>query len=77
MDGLFGDTFGVFLFLFLIVWAILWLLLPFAVFGIKKRLDELIVESKKTNEQLRALRAENVELKSNNEGNDPEKTRIW
>lgn len=77
MTELFGSTFGAFLSLFLLVWAILWFLLPFAVFGIKGKLDELIAESKKTNEQLRALGAENIELKSNNEGNDSKKTRIW
>ncbi len=44
--------------LFLVVLAILWFLLPFAIFGTKDKLGELIAETKKTNEELKALRAE-------------------
>ena len=42
---------------FAILWAILWILLPFAIFGTKDKLDDLINETKKTNEQLEKLRA--------------------
>lgn len=49
--------------LFLFVLAILWFLLPFAIFGTKDKLSELIAETKKTNEQLSALRSELAELK--------------
>jgi hypothetical protein len=38
--------------------AILWFLLPFAIFGTKDKLSELIAETKKTNEQLSDLRSE-------------------
>jgi hypothetical protein len=41
--------------LFLIVLAIVWILLPFAIFGTKPKLDALIDESRKTNAQLREI----------------------
>jgi cell division protein FtsL len=50
--------------LFLFVLAILWFLLPFAIFGTKDKLSELIAETKKTNEQLSDLRSEIAALKS-------------
>lgn len=40
--SLFGGLLGVFVLAFLCVLAILWFVLPFAVFGIKGRLDTLI-----------------------------------
>jgi len=40
--------------LFLILTAILWALLPFAVFGIKERLDQQINNLHNINQQLRA-----------------------
>lgn len=49
--------------IFLFVLAILWFLLPFAIFGTKDKLSELIAENKKTNEQLAALRSELAEFK--------------
>ena len=42
--------------LFLIVLAILWFLLPFAIFGTKPKLDELLAETKKTNTELAEIR---------------------
>lgn len=42
--------------LFLFGIAILWFLLPFAVFGTKAKLDELIAETRKTNAELEKLR---------------------
>ena len=44
--------------LFLLVLAVLWFFLPFAIFGTKDKLSELIRETKKTNEELKKLRAE-------------------
>ena len=41
--------------LFLIVLAILWFILPFAIFGTKGKLDELIRETRRTNSQLEKL----------------------
>ena len=66
MEALGGFYLIVVLFLFAL--AILWFLLPFAIFGTKDKLNELIAENKKTNEQLTALRSELVEFKksSNN-----------
>ena len=43
--------------LLIIVWAILWVSLPFAIFGIKEKFNDLIIETKITNEQLEKLRA--------------------
>ncbi len=43
--------------LLLIVVAILWILMPFAVFGTKPKLDEAIAELKKTNAKLDELNA--------------------
>ena len=45
-------SFTVIIVLFLIVLAILWFLLPFAIFGTKNKLDQLIHEAKKTNQEL-------------------------
>jgi branched-subunit amino acid transport protein AzlD len=38
--------------------VILWTILPFAVFGIKSKLNKMIVEIQKTNEILAAIEAE-------------------
>ena len=48
---------------FLFVLGILWFLLPFAIFGTKDRLRELIEETRKTNAELAALRSEIKQLK--------------
>jgi len=50
MDGLVGA--GVVMWLFLIVLAILWICMPFAIFGTKPLLHELLAEQKKTNKLL-------------------------
>lgn len=47
--GLFGGTLGLILVLFFLLLAILWLLVPFAVFGIKGLLRDLIREQQRTN----------------------------
>lgn len=46
---------GVFWVLFLVILALLWFILPFAVFGIKDRLDKLIKEQATTNKLLTKL----------------------
>ncbi len=43
---------------FLVVLAILWIALPFAVFGTKDKLTELIKETKRTNQAIEKLRQE-------------------
>lgn len=62
--GEISDVVVVVVVLFLFVLAILWFLLPFAIFGTKDKLSELIAETKKTNEQLSDLRSEITALKS-------------
>lgn len=54
MADLFGGI-GVFWILFLGALGVLWFLLPFAVFGIKGRLDAQIAEQERTNRLLREL----------------------
>ncbi|WP_298580624.1 hypothetical protein [uncultured Luteimonas sp.] len=49
---------GLVVVLFLFVLALLWFLLPFAVFGIKDLLKELIRETRATREVLQATRTE-------------------
>lgn len=49
--------------LFLLVLAILWFLLPFAVFGIKGRLDLLVQEVQQSNAELRKSNAELWDLR--------------
>jgi len=58
MDGMAGGfgVLGMIFFLFLLVLAILWILMPFAIFGTKDRLDALISEVRKQNELLSELR---------------------
>jgi hypothetical protein len=67
MNDFLSGSIGLGIVLFLFVLAILWFLLPFAIFGTKDKLSELIAESKKTNEQLSALRAEVAEIKGNDD----------
>jgi len=67
MNELLSGGVGLGIALFLLVLAILWFLLPFAIFGTKDKLSELIAETKKTNEQLSALRAEVAEIKGNDD----------
>ncbi|HET8808168.1 MAG TPA: hypothetical protein VFM76_07310 [Methylophaga sp.] len=48
--------------LFLLVLGILWFLLPFAIFGTKDRLRDLIEESRRSNQELVAIRKQLSEL---------------
>lgn len=45
----FGQSVGPLMMILIAVIAVLWIALPFAVFGIKKRLDAILVELKKMN----------------------------
>ena len=47
---------------FFIVLAVLWIILPFAVFGTKKRLDAIISESQKVNSWMEELLSENQKM---------------
>jgi CHASE3 domain sensor protein len=58
----YSSGFGLVVVIFLVVLAVLWFLLPFAIFGIKDKLTELIAETKKTNNQLSELKSEIVTL---------------
>ncbi len=59
-EMIFGMPFVLFL-VFLVLLSILWFVLPFAVFGVKKRLDTLIGESRKINLELKILNSKNRE----------------
>ena len=48
--------------LFLLVLGILWFLLPFAIFGTKDRLRDLIEENRRSNQELAAIRKQLAEL---------------
>lgn len=56
IDPMIGGTVGAILIAFLIVLAIAWFLLPFAMFGLKPRIDELTKETRKTNALLEQIR---------------------
>lgn len=64
MGEILGGGFGVIVMLFLFVLAVLWFVLPFAIFGTKDKLSELIHESQQTNKQLAALREDIAAIKS-------------
>lgn len=49
---------GLVIALFFVVLALLWFLLPFAIFGTKDKLAEIIAETKKTNAELARISAE-------------------
>lgn len=53
---------GVLWILFLLVLGILWFLLPFAIFGTKDRLRDLIEEQRRTNQELAAIRKQLGEI---------------
>lgn len=53
-----GGTLAIFYIVFIVLAlfaAVLWILLPFAVFGIKPKLDMLLAEARQTNAYLKAL----------------------
>ena len=55
MEGMAGG-FGMIFFLFMALLVILWILMPFAIFGTKDRLDTLITEVRKQNSLLTEMR---------------------
>ena len=62
LEALGGIYIGVVI--FLVIMAILWFLLPFAVFGTKDKLNQLIAEARTTNQAVRDLTKEVVALRS-------------
>lgn len=50
MDHMFGGVIGLLVLVFLFVLAVLWFVLPFAIFGVKGLLRELIAEQRATKE---------------------------
>lgn len=61
MESAYSDfftAFGAGIFLFAALLAILWILVPFAVFGVKGRLDRLIAEQRRTNDLIERQAAE-------------------
>ena len=67
MDGIFAGTFGLIFIIFLVVAAVLWFLLPFAIFGIKTRLDTMIENSDKTIALIESLNQEIRDLRLNSD----------
>ena len=65
IDALGG--FAIFVYIFLLIVAILWFFLPFAIFGLKSRLDALIASSNKTNAYLKAIRKDLKSLQEDEE----------
>ncbi|WP_024851904.1 hypothetical protein [Hydrogenovibrio kuenenii] len=63
MPGMFSGLFGLIFFIFLLVAGILWFLMPFAVFGTKSKLDELIQSQIQTNQLLHQVQNEILELR--------------
>lgn len=62
--GLFGGVVGLLAVLFLVVLAVLWFVLPFAVFGIKGRLDSLITLQRQHNDHVASLRVDLANLRT-------------
>ena len=58
MSELMTGGIGLVVILFLFVLAVLWFLLPFAIFGTKDKLAEIIQETKKTNAELARISSE-------------------
>jgi type II secretory pathway component PulM len=50
--------------IFLAIMAILWFLLPFAVFGTKDKLNQLIAEARNTNQAVQELTKEVIALRT-------------
>jgi len=64
---------GIVIIIFIIVLSILWFLLPFAVFGIKRRLDKMIEQNDEVIAllQLRNSKSENSRPSNKNERIEP------
>jgi len=71
-QNLFSGTLGLIIMAIMLVAAILWFFLPFAVFGTKPKIDELIQINKKTSALLESINAEIIELReATNSQNKP------
>ena len=73
----FGDIMALIILPFLLVAAIIWIILPFAIFGIKGRLDRLIIEQFNTNKWLKYISEQNQAILKNGSnitGKDPEES---
>ena len=64
---------GIVIILFIIVLSILWFLLPFAVFGIKRRLDRMVEQNNEiiTLLQMRSTKSETSRPSNKNERIEP------
>jgi len=72
MDDILSGTFGIVVVIFSFVLFLLWFLLPFAVFGIKGRLDQLIKQNKKL---ISLLQDSDIEPATNSVGNKNEESK--
>jgi uncharacterized membrane protein len=63
-EGLFGGFVGLFVVVFLVVLGISWFILPFAVFGLKGRLDTLIALQRKQSDHVASLRVDLADLRA-------------
>lgn len=61
-DPLISDAFSLAFLIFAVIVAILWIILPFALFGLKGRLDGVITELQKMNENIKDLRRPDPEM---------------
>lgn len=55
--NLFGDMYGLFIVVGAAALAAIWFFVPFAIFGTKSKLDDLIDELEKTNKHLAEIKA--------------------
>lgn len=60
---LFSGTLGIVIMLVVFIAVILWFFLPFAIFGTKARIDELIQINKKTSVLLESINVEITQLR--------------
>ncbi len=67
---LFSGTLGIVIMLVTLVAAILWFFLPFAVFGMKSRIDELIQINKKSSVLLESVNAELIKIRKASNASD-------
>lgn len=63
-ESMMTGTIALIIVLFFIVLAVLWFLLPFAIFGTKDKLTEIIVQAKKTNAELELITNELSEVRA-------------
>lgn len=68
-----SGTFGIVIIVFSIILFLLWFLLPFAVFGIKGRLDQLIQQNKQL---ISLLQSDNIETTAISEGAFSKETKV-